>query len=131
MDYEQDEQEEPMEEQAAELQAEDMEIDDEDAPYLNLRDDRDRQAYAMLKRRSFGHTKAFDPDLLEKTGMGIDFARVWHAVGWDAFAPIEENGSRLLTIQFLCTLREEAKGVHFPILWERILLCLARFQPPP
>ena len=113
MDYEQDEQEEPMKEQAAELQIEDKEIDDEDASYLDLRDDRDRQAYAMLKRQSFGHTQAFDPDLLEKTGMDIDFAFVWHAVGWEGFASVEENGSRLLTIQFLCMLREEAKGVRF------------------
>ena len=80
MDYEQDEQEEPMGEQATESQAEDMEIDDEDAPYLDLRNDRERQAYAMLKGRSFGHTRAFDPDLLEKIGMDIDFANVWHAV---------------------------------------------------
>ena len=98
MDYEQDEQKEPMEEQAAEPQAEDMEIDDEDAPYLDLRSDRECQAYAMIKRRSFGHTRAFDPDLLEKTGMDVDFACVWYAVGWDGFAPVEENGSRLLTI---------------------------------
>ena len=69
-----------MEEQAAEPQAEDMEIDDEDAPYLDLCDDHQRQAYAMLKRRSFGHTKDFDLDLLEKIGMDIDFANVWHAV---------------------------------------------------
>ena len=109
MDYEQDEQEK----QAEELQAEDMEIDDEDAPYLDLRSDRERQAYTMIKRRSFGHTRAFDPDLLEKTGMDIDFANVWHAVGSDDFLPIEENGSRLLTIQFLCTVREEANGVRF------------------
>ena len=34
MDYEQDEQEEQFEEQAAEPQAEDMEIDEDDAPYL-------------------------------------------------------------------------------------------------
>jgi len=81
MDYEQDEQDKLMEEQDAKLQAEDMEIDDEDAPYLDLRSDRERQAYAMIKRRSFGHTRAFDPDLLEKTGMDIDFANVWHAVG--------------------------------------------------
>ena len=107
MDHEQDEQEEPMEEHTAELQAEDMEIDDEDAPYLDL------QAYAMIKRRSFGHTRAFDPDLLEKTGMDIYFASVWHAVGWEGFASVEENGSRLLTIQFLCMLREEGKGVRF------------------
>ena len=59
MDYEQDEQEEPMEEQATESQAEDMEIDDEDAPYLDLRSDRKHQAYAMIKSRSFGRTRAF------------------------------------------------------------------------
>ena len=98
MDYEQDEQEEQFEEQAAEPQAEDMEIDEDDAPYLDLRDDRERQAYAMIKNRSFGHTRSFDPDLLEKTGMDVGFARVWHAVGGDGFVPVEENGSRLLTI---------------------------------
>ena len=95
------------------MQAKDMEIDDEDAPYLDLQDDRERQAYAMLKHQSFGHTKAFDLDLLEKTGMDVDFARVWHAVGWDGFVSVEENGSCLLTIQFLCMLRKEAKGVRF------------------
>ena len=46
MDYEQEEQ---FEEQAADLQAEDMEIDEDDAPYLNLRDDHERQAYSMIK----------------------------------------------------------------------------------
>ena len=48
MDYEQDEQEEQFEEQAAEPQAEDMEIDENDAPYLDLCDDRKRQAYTMI-----------------------------------------------------------------------------------
>ena len=67
----------------------------------------------MIKNRSFGHTRAFDPYLLEKTGMDVDFARVWHAIGWDGFVPIEENGSRLLTIQFLCTLREVDDVVSF------------------
>ena len=66
MDYEQDEQEEQFEEQAAEPQAEDMEIDEDDAPYLNLQDDCECQAYAMIKNRSFGHTRACDPDHLKK-----------------------------------------------------------------
>ena len=113
MDYEQDEQEEQFEEQAAEPQAEDMEIDEDDAPYLDLRDDRERQAYATIKNQCFGHTRAFDLDLLEKIGMDIDFTRVCHAVGWDGFVPVEDNGSRLLTIQFLCTLREVDDGVSF------------------
>jgi hypothetical protein len=87
MDYE-EEQKEYTEEQA-EPQAKDMVMDDNDAPYLNLRDDCKRQAYAILKHRDFGHTKAFDPDLLEKIGMDVDFARVWHAVGWDGFVTIQ------------------------------------------
>jgi len=66
MDYEQDEQEEQVEKQVGEPQAEDMEMDDDDALYLDLRDDHERQAYVMLKHRGFDHTKAFDPDLLEK-----------------------------------------------------------------
>ena len=77
-----------MEEQAAEPQAEDMEIDDEDTLYLVLCDDRQHQAYAMLKRRSFGHTKAFDPDLLEKIGMDVDFAHVWHVVDGMVLCPL-------------------------------------------
>ena len=87
-------------------------MDDYDVSYINLRDNRRLQAYAILKRRIFGHTKAFDSDLLEKTGMYIDFARICHVVGWDGFVPVEENGYRLLTIQFLCTLREVDHGVY-------------------
>ena len=63
-------------------------IDEDDAPYLDLQDDREHLAYAMIKNRSFGHTRAFDPDLLEKTGMDVDFTRVWHAVGWEVLCPL-------------------------------------------
>jgi hypothetical protein len=75
-----------------------MEMDDNDAPYLDLQDDYECQAYTILKCWDFGHTKAFDPDLLEKTGMDIDFACVWHAIGWEGFVPVEENGSSHPTI---------------------------------
>ena len=110
MDYEEEEQHEEVQ---AERQAEAMEIDEDDAPYLDLRNDCERQGYAILKNRSFVHTRAFDPEFLIKTGMYEDFANVWHAIGWDNFVPIEEFGSRLLTIQFLCTLREVENGVYF------------------
>ena len=110
MDYEEEEQYEEMQ---AEPQAEMIEIDVEDAPYLDLRDDRERQGYAILKNRSFVHTQAFDPDLLIKTGMYEDFSNIWHEIGWENFDPVEEYGSRLLTIQFLCTLREVENGVYF------------------
>ncbi|RLN30019.1 hypothetical protein C2845_PM05G20320 [Panicum miliaceum] len=43
-----------------------MEIDEDDAPYLNLHSDHECQAYGILKRQSFGHTKSFDPELPTK-----------------------------------------------------------------
>ena len=46
MDYDEEEQYEEMQ---AELQAEIIEIDAEDAPYLDLQDDRERQGYAILR----------------------------------------------------------------------------------
>jgi hypothetical protein len=67
----------------------------------------------MLKNRTFNHTRGFDDDLLEKTGMDEDFANVWKAVGWSTFANVTEMGSQGLMIQFLCTLVEEANGVSF------------------
>ena len=77
-------------------------MDHNDAPYLDLRDDHERQAYAILKHQNIGHTKAFIPQLLEKTGVDVHFAHIWHAVRCDGFVPVEENGSCLITIQFLC-----------------------------
>jgi len=67
----------------------------------------------MLKDRTFGHTRVFDEDLLEKTGMDAEFASVWKAVGWSTFAEISKMCSRDLTIQFLCTLVEIENGVSF------------------
>ena len=79
MDYEEEEQYEEMQ---AEPQAEVIEIDAEDPPYLDLRDDRERQGYAILKNKSFVHTRAFDLDLFTKIGMYEDFSNVWQEIGW-------------------------------------------------
>jgi hypothetical protein len=45
------------------------------------------------------------PELLKKIGMDVDFRAIWKAVGWQRFAVVDESGSRLLTLQFLCTLK--------------------------
>ena len=47
MDYE--EEQEQHTEVLAELQAKALEIDEDDAPYLDLRDDHEQQGYAILK----------------------------------------------------------------------------------
>ena len=53
MDYEEEKQYEEMQ---AKPQTKVIEIDAVDAPYLDLRDDRERQGYAIIKNRSFIHT---------------------------------------------------------------------------
>ena len=127
MDYEEEEQHKEMQ---AEPQAGVIEIDAEDEPYHDLRDDRERQGYAILKNRSFVHTRSFDLYLLIKTGVYKDFSNVWHTIGWDNFIPVEEYGSRLLTIQFLCTLRE-VENMFFLTFRERVFAFLENFCWPP
>ena len=69
-----------------------------DAAFIDLRSDRERQAYALIKDRVFANTKEFDPDLLEKTGMDSEFNSIWQDLGWEDFVPVQEVGSRPTTI---------------------------------
>jgi hypothetical protein len=62
--------------------------------------------------------------------MNVDFARVWHTVGWDGFVPIDENGSRLLTIQFLCTLWEVDDGACFRFFGNKYYFTWRNFSHP-
>jgi hypothetical protein len=45
--------------------------------------------------------------------MDAEFHTVWRAIGWDKFACVDEQGSRLLTMQCLCALLEVGDGVTF------------------
>ena len=48
--------------------------------------------------------------------MDTKFVTIWKAIGWENVAPIVELGSRLLTIQFLCSLQEVEGGITFYLL---------------
>jgi hypothetical protein len=48
-----------------------------DVTFIDLRSDRVRQAYTLIKDRVFANTKEFDPDLLEKIGMDFGFHSIW------------------------------------------------------
>ena len=74
-----------------------MEEGDDD-PHLGLEGDQEMQAYNLIKNREFIHTPAYDPDLLQKIGMDTEFTTIWKAIGWENVAPVDEQGSRLLTI---------------------------------
>jgi len=86
--------EEHVESPAPYEQAEEQQEEAPDDSHIELRGDREFQTYNILKDRVFGHTRVFDEDLLEKTGMDSEFASVWKAVGWSSFAEISEMGSR-------------------------------------
>jgi hypothetical protein len=72
-----------------------------DTTFIDLRSDREKQAYTLIKNRVFTNTKEFDPDLLEKIGMDLEFDSIWQALGWEDFVLVQEVGSRPTTIQFL------------------------------
>ena len=106
-----EEETEPTEEQEEE-QEQPMEEDNDD-PHLDLEGNREMQAYNLIKNHKFIHTSAYHPDLLRKIGMDSEFAIIWKAVGWENVAPVDKQGSRLLTIQFLCSLQEVENGITF------------------
>nr|ABA93161.2 hypothetical protein LOC_Os11g22420 [Oryza sativa Japonica Group] len=80
---------------------------------LDLVNDRERQAYYMLSDREYAHTREYSPELLKNIGMDVECRSIWKAVSWQRFAVVDEPGSRLLTLQFLCSLKEIEDGISF------------------
>ena len=100
----------PTEEQEQE-QEQPMQEDDE--PHLDLERGQDMEAYHLLKNHEFEPMPFYHPMLLQAIGMDVEFASIWKAIGWEKVNPIWEQCSRLLTIQFLCSLKEVDNGIAF------------------
>nr|AAL83339.1 Putative polyprotein [Oryza sativa Japonica Group]AAM08728.1 Putative polyprotein [Oryza sativa Japonica Group]AAP51917.1 hypothetical protein LOC_Os10g03180 [Oryza sativa Japonica Group] len=107
----------------------DVSMKDIDAPRrllndtdLDLVSDRERQAYHMLSDREYAHTREYSPKLLKKIDMDVEFCFIWKAVGWQRFAVVDEPSSRLLTLQFLCTLKEIEDGISFRFFRKEFIL---------
>nr|AAM74467.1 Hypothetical protein similar to putative retroelement [Oryza sativa Japonica Group]AAP53492.2 hypothetical protein LOC_Os10g24380 [Oryza sativa Japonica Group] len=107
----------------------DVSIEDAKAPRrllndtdLDLVSDREKQAYYMLSDQEYAHTREYSPELLKKIGMDVEFRAIWKAVGWQRFAMVDEPSSRLLTLQFLCTLKEIEDGISFRFFREEFTL---------
>lgn len=71
---------------------------------LDIQGEDEQALFNLIKNRTFIHTKAYNADLLIKTGMHIDFENVENVVGCSNFAFIPDDGLRLLIIQFLCVV---------------------------
>jgi hypothetical protein len=102
-----------------------QEIEEEDEPHLDLERGWEMEAYHLVKDREFNHMPMYDVDFLEAIGMDTEFISIWKAVGWENIDPIDELGSRLLTIQFLCSLRKHDEGISFR-LFQKQYFCTWR-----
>jgi hypothetical protein len=72
---------------------------------IKFQDDHEKEVFKLLKDKEFTSTSLIDADFLQKTGMDSKFKLFFHNIGWEEAWHLNENGSKLLTIEFLCTLR--------------------------
>ena len=63
-----------------------------------------------------------DEVFLCKTGMATELDTIFQFVGWSSFATIIELGSKILTIEFLCTLHLTQTGVYFRLFTQEFCL---------
>ena len=96
-----------------------------------MQNKREKDAFKELKTRRFIHTSAYDPAHLQATGMDVEFDFIFRTVHWESVWNINEQGSKLLTSEFLCTLQliyTEVKfrlfGKEFSIPWKEFSLLL-------
>jgi hypothetical protein len=89
------------------------------ASQLVLKDAREREIFKSIKNKCFTHTLILDLGLLREAGMDAEFDLIFPLVGWDSFWNITELGSKLLTIEFLCTLQTTKDGVMFRFFKEK------------
>jgi len=89
---------------------------------LGLKTRREKEVFQQLKNKDFIHTPTLDPILLQETSMDTEFDLIFQMVGWTNFWDITELGSRLLTIEFLCTLQYYEGGIAFRMFKQEIML---------
>ena len=80
-------------------------MENDDAPHHDMERGWEMEAYNLIKNHEFDYTPLYDPALLQAIGMDVDFTSILKAIGWEEVDPVWEQGSHLLTIQFLCSLK--------------------------
>jgi hypothetical protein len=60
--------------------------------------------------------------------MDTEFATIWKFVGWENVASVDELGSHLLTIQFLCYLQEVEGEITFHVFEKEYYLTWRNFS---
>jgi hypothetical protein len=103
---------------------------------LGLHDSCEKDVYKKIKDKEFTHTPAFDLALLQEAGMSSEFDTIFSLLGWASAWDVSKIGSKLLTIEFLCTLRTIESGVYyrlfkqeFYLTWRESLVTSLIFHP--
>ena len=81
--------------------------------HLKFQNKTEKDAFKQLKTQRFIHTPTYDPALLHAIGMDLEFEIIFRTVGWEKVWQIDEPGSKLLTLEFLCTLQTTNTEVTF------------------
>jgi hypothetical protein len=95
---------------------------------IKLQDDREKKIFQELKDREFTHTPAFNPALLQMIGMDSEFELVFNNVGCENAWELNEQGCRLLTIEFLCSLQPGDTKVSFRLFNKEFFLSWKNFS---
>jgi hypothetical protein len=82
---------------------------------IKLQDDSEKKIFRELKDREFTHTPTLNPGVLQMIGTNSEFGLVFNNVGWKNTWELNEQGCRLLTIEFLCTLQPGDTEVSFKL----------------
>jgi hypothetical protein len=81
--------------------------------HIKFKDDWERGIYEKLKNKEFLHTPNFDNNLLQATGMNTKFELIFRNIGCEDAWIITKEGSKLLTMEFWCTLTLDDDNVEF------------------
>jgi hypothetical protein len=81
--------------------------------HLHIRRGEEKDRYEKLKKRSFVLSPMFSEEFMQEAGLDSEFSQIFALLGWTSFYNTFERGSRVLTLEFLCTLKSSNDGVTF------------------
>jgi hypothetical protein len=82
---------------------------------IKFQDDCKKKVFKLLKDKEFTSTPLIDVDLLQKTSIDFKFELIFRNIGWEEAWHLNENGSRFLIIEFMCTLQLGEDEISFGV----------------
>jgi hypothetical protein len=95
---------------------------------IKLQVDWEKAIFEALKDKEFTATPLINANLLEKIGMDSEFDLIFCNVGWEDDWFLNEEGCKLLTIKFLCTLELRNDDINFRLFNQEFTLTWKKFS---